>query len=147
LLFSVSSSTSTDALSTLAELILQNNWITPSKNPNLFVILSTHDPVPISCHLNWKNKYHICTCESKKRPCAHLVATLLHSKVVSTIDEAFKLKKEIFKVPYGKKKFALGSSKVPHKDYFVNPLMAANEGKITLPKYLVILVQPFFLHF
>jgi len=109
---------SKDALLHVAKMIVEEARIIKTEDPTIFVITLPNNPLPISCRINWNEKFHLCTCDNQVRPCSHLVACLYYAGTIKEMEDALLIKKTNFKAKYRTVK---GSEKIPHSNYFKNP--------------------------
>lgn len=101
-------------------MLLNQGCVWATKDKDLWNVNVPYNPIPKTCRLNWQKKFHLCSCDSKKKPCAHLIAALVTAKIAESVDQVLKMKRNKFKSAKFAKR-ALGSRKEPKKDYYINP--------------------------
>lgn len=104
----------------LAEWLLSMDCVKYTEIKDILVVRVPNVPTAFSCTLNHNKKYHLCSCNAKKKPCSHLVAALVKSGYSTSVEDVMKMRKLKFKnITYGKR--AQSSKKKPLKDYYFNP--------------------------
>ena len=87
---------SKEALLHCADWLIENDRIQGTMDPNIFNVTTPGIAMPVCCRLFWNGKFHICSCGSQSRPCAHLVACLYKTKSVKTMEDVLKIPKKGF---------------------------------------------------
>jgi len=115
------------ALKLNAEWLLQMDCVKITEMQDTWLVKVPHVPMPFCCIVNCEQKYHACSCEAKRKPCSHIIATLVKSGFTSSVDHAARMKSSAFKNPtvISRKR---GSKKEPLKEYFENPAVPTPES-------------------
>ena len=127
-----------EAILTAARWIIDNHRITRTDDPDILNVTVPNVPLPVSCRLNWDQKFHYCSCGLQAKPCPHIIACLLETGQIKTMEEAFLLKKNTFRVKLAKEEASRrklrGSRKTPLKGYFKNPAFMQVDPPFVLKK-------------